>query len=107
MASTAATNALGQACASRGRCSHGLGAAAKFPCSPRGVDDGLMSRRIAAFVVAAALSGCGDSPAPDNATSEAQVRQRMLEYSLMQITPGSAARLCSYIVNRNRKVHRF
>jgi hypothetical protein len=53
---------------------------------------------IAALVVAAAVAGCGDPPAPDEATSEAQVRQRMLEYNLMQITPGSGARLCSYMV---------
>jgi hypothetical protein len=53
---------------------------------------------IAALVVAAASAGCGGAPAPDNATSEAQVRQRMLEYNLMQITPGSGAKLCSYMV---------
>lgn len=51
---------------------------------------------IAASVVAVAIAGCGD-PAPDKATSAAQVRQRMLEYNLMQITPGSGARLCSYM----------
>ena len=63
-----------------------------------------MSRRvIAALVVAAALSGCGDAPAPDNATSEAQVQQRMLEYNLMQITPGSGAKLCSYMVPDTRE----
>jgi hypothetical protein len=53
---------------------------------------------IAASVVAAAIAGCGGPPAPDKATSEAQVRQRMLEYNVMQITPGSGARLCSYTV---------
>jgi hypothetical protein len=57
-----------------------------------------MSRRvIAAFVAAAALAGCGGPPAPDEATSEAQLRQRMLEYNLMQVTPGSGGRLCSYM----------
>jgi hypothetical protein len=58
---------------------------------------------IAALVVAAALAGCGDPPAPDKATGEAQVRQRMLEYNLMQITPGSGARLCSYMVPDTRE----
>src|SRR5215204_6571096 len=62
-------------------------------------DRSLVSRWvIVALVVAAAIAGCGDPPAPDKATSEAQVRQRMLEYNLMQITPGSGARLCSYMV---------
>jgi hypothetical protein len=58
----------------------------------------MLRRVIVAFVVAAAIAGCGDAPAPNKATSEAQVRQRMLEYNLMQITPGSGARLCSYMV---------
>jgi hypothetical protein len=63
-----------------------------------------MSRRvIVAFVVAAAIAGCGDPPAPNKATSEAQVRQRMQEYNLMQITPGSGARLCSYMVPGDRE----
>jgi len=63
-----------------------------------------MSRGIiAALVVTAALPGCGDAPAPDRATSEAQVRQRMLEYNLMQVTPGSGARLCSYMVPDTRE----
>jgi hypothetical protein len=53
---------------------------------------------IAALLVAAALTGCGGPPPPSTATSEAQVGQRMLEYSLMQITPGSGAGLCSYMV---------
>jgi len=63
-----------------------------------------MSKRvIAALVVAAALAGCGDPPAPDKATSEAQVRQRMLEYNQMQIIPGSGTRLCSYMVPDTRE----
>jgi hypothetical protein len=53
---------------------------------------------IVAVVVAAAIAGCGGAPAPDKATSEAQVRGRMMEYNLMQISPGSGARLCSYMV---------
>jgi hypothetical protein len=62
-------------------------------------DRSLVSRSvIVAVVAAAAIAGCGDPPAPDKATSEAQVRQRMLEYNLMQITPGSGPRLCSYMV---------
>ncbi len=63
-----------------------------------------MSRRvIAALVVAAGLAGCGGPPPPDKATSEAQVGQRMLEYNLMQITPGSGTRLCSYMAPDTRE----
>ena len=64
-----------------------------------------MTRRIiAAAVAAVVLAGCGgDPPVPDTATSEAQVRQRMHEYNLMQITPGSGAKLCSYTVPENRE----
>jgi hypothetical protein len=56
-----------------------------------------------ALFAAAAIAGCGDAPAPDKATSEAQVRQRMLEYNLMQVTPGSGARLCSYMAPEDRE----
>jgi hypothetical protein len=63
-----------------------------------------MSRWVTlALVAAAASAGCGDVPAPDKATSEAQVRQRMLEYNLMQITPRSGASLCSYMVPDDRE----
>lgn len=62
-----------------------------------------MSRWVIVAVVVAAIAGCGGAPAPDKATSEAQVRQRMLEYNLMQITPGSGARLCSYMVPDDRE----
>jgi hypothetical protein len=58
---------------------------------------------IAALVVAATSAGCGDAPAPDKATSEAQVRERMLEYNLGQITPGSGPKLCSYMVPEDRE----
>ena len=58
---------------------------------------------IAASVAAAVIAGCGGTPAPDKATSEAQVRQRMAEYNLMQITPGSGAKLCSYMVPDDRE----
>lgn len=65
----------------------------------RRADETRMSKRLlAAYLLAAALAGCGGTPPPSEATSVEQVRQRMAEYNLMQITPGSSETLCAYMM---------